>query len=76
MCIRDSLFMFGGLPPAQVTQNPVRYTLQSSPFWLFIFILIAGLGIAAQYATTRRLELESYDRLSDFGSEPAQVSSS
>jgi len=70
------LFMFGGLPPAQVTQNPVRYTLQSSPFWLFIFILIAGLGIAAQYATTRRLELESYDRLSDFGSEPAQVSSS
>jgi hypothetical protein len=68
------LFIFGGLPSAQVTQNPVRYTLQTSPFWLFIFFLIAGLGIAAQYATTRRLEIETYDRLSDMSSEPAPAS--
>jgi len=65
------LFLFGGLPSAQVTQNPVRYVLQTSPFWLFIFIVIAGFGIAAQYATTRRLEIEAYDRMADIGAAEA-----
>jgi hypothetical protein len=64
------LFLFGGLPSATLTANPVRYVLGTSPFWLFIFFVIAGFGIAAQYATTRTLELEAYDRLSDVSAAP------
>jgi hypothetical protein len=68
------LFMFGGLPPETLVENPIRYVLQSSPFWLFIFFVLAGFGIVAQYASTRRLEVEAYDRLSEVTSgAPASV---
>ncbi len=56
------LYVFGGLPPVA---NPVRYVLQSSPLWLILFLAIAIFGLAAQYATTRRWEIQTYDRLSE-----------
>jgi hypothetical protein len=57
------LFLFGGLPPAQLVQNPVRHVLQTSPFWLIVFLVIAALGGVAQYQTSRLWRIEAYNRL-------------
>jgi hypothetical protein len=56
------LFLFGGLPPAELTQNPVRHVLQTSPFWLLVYLALAALGAAAQLVTTRRWEIDTYNR--------------
>jgi hypothetical protein len=37
--------------------------LQASPFWAIAFIVLAIGGVAAQYATTRQIEIESFNRL-------------
>lgn len=55
------LFVFGGLPSAQLVQNPVKAALSNSPFWMIIFIVVGVLGFAAQYASTRRVELKAWD---------------
>jgi len=58
------LAMFGGLPSAQVVQQPVRTALASSPFWMITFIIIAAIGAVVQFETTRRWEVDSYERMS------------
>jgi hypothetical protein len=59
------LFLFGGLPSAQLVQNPVRHVLQTSPFWLIVFLMVAVLGGVAQYQMTRRWEIVTYNRLAE-----------
>jgi hypothetical protein len=67
------LFLFGG-PAAQLAQNPVRAALQASPLWTITFILLAILGVVAQYESTRHLEVETYNRFSEvYGGEPQPV---
>jgi Domain of unknown function (DUF4203) len=59
------LFLFGGLPSAELVQNPVRHVLQTSPGWLLVFLVLAVLGFLAQYRGTRGGQgwaPESYDR--------------
>lgn len=56
------LLILGRLPSADVVANPVRTVLQDSPVWMIIFIVVAGLGMAAQFVTSRRWEIESYNR--------------
>jgi hypothetical protein len=56
------LFLFGGLPPAELTQNPVRHALQTSPLWLLVFLAVAVFGGVAQYVSTRRWEIDTYNR--------------
>lgn len=56
------LFMFGGLPASQLVANPVRVVLQTSPFWAIVFVAIAIVGGVAQYQSTRRWELVTYNR--------------
>jgi hypothetical protein len=69
------LFLFGGVPGAQVLANPVRVALQGSPFWTINFIILAVFGFVAQYQTTKRYEVETYNRLADMGaSDPAAQS--
>jgi hypothetical protein len=58
------LFLFGGVPAGELVQNPVRQALQTSPFWLLAFLVVAAFGGAAQYLTTRRWEIETFNRLS------------
>jgi hypothetical protein len=53
--------LFGG-PAAQVTQSPVRTALQTSPFWSLSFIVLAIIGLLVQYQSTRRFEVEVYNR--------------
>jgi hypothetical protein len=59
------LFLFGGLPPAELTQNPVRHALQTSPLLLLLFLVVAALGGLAQLASTRRWEIATYNRWED-----------
>ncbi len=58
------LFLFGGLPEAQLLQNPVHIALQTSPLWTVMFIVLAVLGMVAQFRSTRRVEVASYNRWS------------
>jgi len=65
--------LFGG-PSAQVTQNPVRVALQASPWWTISFLILAILGIAAQFQSTRSFELDMYNRSSELiGQDPDAV---
>jgi hypothetical protein len=57
------LFLFDGLPAAETVANPVRAALQASPLWLLAFLVVAALGAAAQYRTTRRWEVATFNRL-------------
>jgi hypothetical protein len=59
------LFLFGGLPPAELTQNPVRHVLQTSPFWMLVFLAVAAFGAVAQFVSTRRWEIDTYNRWVD-----------
>jgi len=56
------LFLFGGLPSAEVAANPVRAALQASPFWMINFIILAALGVVVQFGTTRGWEAKLYER--------------
>jgi hypothetical protein len=67
------LYLFGGLPSAQLTQNPVRYVLQNQPFWLLVFLVVAVLGFVAQYQSTRSMELDLGNRIASQAS-PAPAS--
>jgi hypothetical protein len=67
--IATFLYLFGGVPETQIGQNPVRIALQASPFWTISFIVLAVLGIAFQLASTRSIEVESYNRMSELGVE-------
>jgi hypothetical protein len=60
------LFLFGGLPPEQTVANPVRAALEGSPLWLLLFLAVAAGGAVVQYQTTRRWEVETYNRLSEW----------
>jgi predicted outer membrane lipoprotein len=65
--------LFGG-PAAQYTQNPVRVALQASPWWTISFLILAILGIVAQFQSTRRFELDMYNRSSELiGQDPDAV---
>lgn len=59
--IATFLMLFGG-QAAQVTQNPVAIALKASPWWTIMFIILAVLGIAAQFQSTRRFEVDMYNR--------------
>jgi len=66
------LFLFGG-PAAQLTQNPVRVALSGSPFWTISFIVLAVLGVVAQYQSTKSFEVETYNRFADYSGESAEA---
>jgi hypothetical protein len=57
------LFLFGGLPAAETVANPVRAALRGSPLWLLVFLAVAAAGGVVQYQTTRRWEVETFNRL-------------
>jgi hypothetical protein len=68
------LYLFGGAPAQQASLNLVRVAIQGSPFWTIAFIVLAAIGIVAQYQSTRRVELETYNRFSEvMGDEPSSM---
>lgn len=47
----------------KLMDNPVQFTLANSPFWLIVFLVLAGLGFVAQWRNDRRFEVQTYNRL-------------
>jgi hypothetical protein len=55
--------MFGyiGMTLAKFFENPIRFALDDSPLWTIFFLVLAGLGIAAQIYSSRAFEIEAYE---------------
>jgi len=64
------LFILGKLPPAQLVANPVQVALNDSPLWVLLLIVIAVLGLLAQYQSTRYWTLREYNRWGEMTAEP------
>jgi hypothetical protein len=56
-------------PLTTLLQNPIRLFLQTSPFFMILFLIIAGLGIYVQVVSSQSIEVEAYNRLTQ-GVEP------
>jgi hypothetical protein len=65
------LYLFSGQPPAQLSQNPVRTMLQNQPFWLVVYVIVAVLGVVAQYESTRRMEVDLQEHATRKAAPPA-----
>jgi hypothetical protein len=65
------LFLFGGLPPQQLVTNPVAVALRTSPLWMIIYLMVAVFGIIIQFQTTRRWQIESYNRWTEVPAAPS-----
>jgi hypothetical protein len=59
------LYLFGGLPSADVTANPVRAAMSQSVWWTIAYLVLAFIGAAGQYESTRRVEIETYNRFAE-----------
>lgn len=57
------LFLFGGLPLARLVENPVAVVIRNQPFWFIVFIIIAVVGFAVQYQSSRDVEVTVYNRM-------------
>ena len=58
------VLLFGG-PAAQIMQNPVKFVLDNSPFWLIVFLVLGIAGFVLQYMHNRNWEVQTYNRMSD-----------
>jgi hypothetical protein len=58
------VLLFGG-PAAQIMQNPVKFVLDNSPFWLIVALVLGIAGFALQYMHNRSWELQTYNRMSE-----------
>ncbi len=56
------VFILLGNPAAEFIVNPVQFALQQSPFLMFLFFVLAGLGIAYQALSNRKFEVNQYNR--------------
>ncbi len=55
--------LFGG-PAAQILDNPVKFVLNSSPFWAIVFVILGIVGFVLQYMHNRAWEVQTYNRMS------------
>jgi len=58
------VILFGG-PHAQLLENPVKFVLNNSPFWLIVFVVLGIAGFVLQVMHNRSFEVNTYNRLSD-----------
>jgi len=57
------VLLFGG-PAAQILENPVKFVLNTSPFWLIVFLVLGIAGFVLQYMHNRAWEVQTYNRMS------------
>ena len=60
------LMAFGVIPPTTFGAGAVKAAIADSWFWLFGFLVLAGLGLAAQAYTGRTYQVEAYENRIDF----------
>lgn len=49
----------------KLLENPVKYALETSFWWLLFFLVLAGFGIVGQIRANRTFEADAYNRLSE-----------
>jgi len=54
-------------PAAQVLENPVQAVLKSSPLLMILFLVVAVVGIIAQFRASDLYSLKSYNRWDSTG---------
>jgi hypothetical protein len=54
-------------PASALLANPIQVLLDTSIFLLILFVFIAALGVFVQIASTRTVEVDTYNRLSPSG---------
>ena len=59
------LVIFDNTLAVKLLQNPVKLAIENSFWWLLFFLVVAGLGIAAQIQANRTFEADAYNRLSE-----------
>jgi Domain of unknown function (DUF4203) len=64
------VLLFGG-STAQALQNPVRYVLSNSPFWVIVFLILGVAGFVLQGVHNRNWEMRTYKRLASATTPPA-----
>ncbi|HJS17981.1 MAG TPA: hypothetical protein VJ785_04490 [Anaerolineales bacterium] len=57
------LLMFN--PAASLLENPVQLLLSTSVFLTILFLVVAGLGIYFQFASTRSITVVEYNRMNE-----------
>ena len=57
------VLLFGG-PAAQLLENPVKFVLNASPFWLIVFVVLGVAGFVLQVMHNRSWEVQTYNRMS------------
>ena len=61
MIVITLMFGYVGMTLAKFFENPIRFALNDSPLWTIFFLVMAGLGIAAQIYSSRAFEIEAYE---------------
>ena len=61
--------LFGG-PAAQIMQNPVKFVLNTSPFWVLVFAVLGIAGFVLQFLHNRDFEVNMYNRMSSSPTTP------
>ena len=59
------LVIFDNTLAVKLLENPVKLAIDNSFWWLLFFLVVAGLGMAAQIQTSRTFEADEYNRLSE-----------
>ena len=59
------LVLFDNTLVIRLLENPVKYALETSFWWLLFFLVVAGFGIVAQIQANRTFEADTYNRLSE-----------
>lgn len=59
------LVLFNGAIAVSLLQNPIKLAIDNSFWWLLFFLVVAGLGIAAQIQANRTFEADAYNRLAE-----------
>mgnify|MGYP001170208654 CR=1 FL=1 len=52
----------GGVQLMRLLDTPLKALLDNSPIWTILFLIMAGIGIAAQIRVNRAIEIEAYNR--------------
>jgi hypothetical protein len=63
MIIYTMLAVFRGVLYVNLLENPVKYAIDDSFWWLIFFLVIAILGVVTQIQANQGWEVESYNRL-------------
>ena len=61
MIVITLMFGYIGMTLAKFFENPIQFALNDSPLWTIFFLVMAGLGIAAQIYSSRAFEIEAYE---------------